>query len=236
MIQKKFFLVAIILLLIFSAPAFADQLADADSALAHKDYITAFLLFQSLAQQGNPEAQRLLARMYYLGQGVEQNEAESLKWLKLSVDQGDDMAMATLGSMYDLGKGGVQKDMTQAVKWFRAAADHGNISVLPQLSYIYFNGVVGVPQNYAEAAKWDHKIIERDDFYLDVRDAQEQLGEIYAKGEGVAQDYVQAYMWLNLASASGDKFASQSRDAVAAKMTPEQIAEAQKLAREREVK
>jgi uncharacterized protein len=44
---------------------------------------------------------------------------------------------------------------------------------------------------------------------------------------------VQAHMWLNLAaSRSGDATMVKSRDLVAAKMTPDQVAEAQRLARE----
>ena len=48
------------------------------------------------------------------------------------------------------------------------------------------------------------------------------------------QDYVQAHMWLNLAAAHDDevKLATVARDDVAAKMTPAQIAEAQRMARE----
>jgi uncharacterized protein len=39
-------------------------------------------------------------------------------------------------------------------------------------------------------------------------------------------------MWFNLAAATGSKFATEARDDIAARMTPAQIAEAQKLARE----
>ena len=46
------------------------------------------------------------------------------------------------------------------------------------------------------------------------------------------QDYVQAYMWYTLVAAQGDADAAKKRDNVAAKMTPAQIAEAQRLARE----
>ena len=62
--------------------------------------------------------------------------------------------------------------------------------------------------------------------------AQSNLGFMYANGQGVPQDYVQAHKWLNLAAAAGDQSAVKSRDLVAGKMTPAQIAEGQKLARE----
>ncbi len=55
---------------------------------------------------------------------------------------------------------------------------------------------------------------------------------MYAKGQGVPQDYVLAHMWFNLAGAQGDKKARKDRDLAASHMTPDQIAEAQRLARE----
>jgi TPR repeat protein len=54
---------------------------------------------------------------------------------------------------------------------------------------------------------------------------------MYANGEGVPQDYVQAFVWFNLAASESDK-AAQYRDLVASKMTPAQIAEAQRLVQE----
>ncbi len=67
--------------------------------------------------------------------------------------------------------------------------------------------------------------------------AQSMLGLLYGKGQGVPQDYAQAHMWYNLAASRlppGDTrdIAVKSRDNVAMRMTPAQISEAQKLARE----
>ncbi len=61
--------------------------------------------------------------------------------------------------------------------------------------------------------------------------AQHNLGVMYEKGRGVTQDYVQAHMWYNLA-ARGLLIGRVNRDLLAKQMTPAQIAEAQKLARE----
>jgi hypothetical protein len=67
--------------------------------------------------------------------------------------------------------------------------------------------------------------------------AQASLGAMYADGRSLPQDYVQAYMWFNLA-ASGASDANirgtavKARDTLGAKMTPTQIAEAQRLATE----
>ena len=62
--------------------------------------------------------------------------------------------------------------------------------------------------------------------------AQYNLGVFYDNGLGVPQDRVRAYMWLNLAAMQGRDGAATFRDLVARLMTPAQIAEAQRLARE----
>lgn len=46
------------------------------------------------------------------------------------------------------------------------------------------------------------------------------------------RDYVPAHIWYNLAAAQGDEVAAQFRDDLAEQMTRDQIAEAQRLARE----
>jgi len=63
-------------------------------------------------------------------------------------------------------------------------------------------------------------------------ESQYMLGEKYYKGDGVIKDYVEAYLWLNLAAANGHKTALKSREKLEKKMTPDQVAEGQKLSRE----
>jgi len=58
------------------------------------------------------------------------------------------------------------------------------------------------------------------------------LGQFYAKGNGVPQDYVEAYKWTNLAAEQDNLIAVRYRDELNGKMTAQQIAEAQKLAKE----
>ncbi len=63
-------------------------------------------------------------------------------------------------------------------------------------------------------------------------DAQHRLGNMYAKGEGAPHDYVLAHKWFNLAAAGGHEEARSARNIFSQLMTPEQVAEAQKLARD----
>ena len=62
--------------------------------------------------------------------------------------------------------------------------------------------------------------------------AQVAIGGQYLIGNGVLQDYTRAHMWLNFAAANGYKLGQESRDKVAKRMTSDQIAEAQRMARE----
>src|SRR5260221_4498710 len=95
---------------------------------------------------------------------------------------------------------------------------------------MYDNGK-GVPRDANEAVKWYRLAAEQE-----LAVAQNNLGLMHLNGQGVAKDVVRAYMWVNLAvlsssSVEEEKTAMNNRDAIALKMTPAQIAEAQNLTR-----
>ena len=82
-------------------------------------------------------------------------------------------------------------------------------------------------RDYATALRLIRPLAEQGD-----ANAQYNLGVFYDNGLGVPQDKVRAYMWFNLSAAQGREGAAAFRDLIARRMTPAQIAEAQKLARE----
>jgi len=63
-------------------------------------------------------------------------------------------------------------------------------------------------------------------------ESQYNLGVLHYKGQGVIQDNVVSHMWFNISASNGDEDAVKLRDSLTKLMTPEQIAEANKLARE----
>ena len=75
--------------------------------------------------------------------------------------------------------------------------------------------------------KWWRKAAEQG--YVD---AQYKLGVMYEKSYGVPHDYVRAHMWFDLAASQGHEISAKDRDIAAENMTPADIAEAQRLARE----
>ena len=143
-----------------------------------------------------------------------------------AAEQGNANSQFILGFMYESGHGGVAQDYAAAMSWYRKAAEQGHPGAQYNLCIMYAKGR-GVAQYYAAAMSWCRKAAEQGH-----DGAQSNLGAMYAQGQGVPQDYVLAHMWFNLAAAKGDADAVKNRDRVAAKMTPAQIAEAQKLARE----
>jgi TPR repeat protein len=227
--------------------AVAEPLEDATAARENGDYATALKLLRPLADQGVAEAEFNLGLMYAQGQGVQQDDAEALNWCRKAADQGDADAQVWMiygrglapryaeamkwywrGITYSNGYG-VPQDDAKAMKLYRLAADYGLAGAQYTLGMHYENGI-GVPQDYSEAVKWYRLAADQGH-----AQAQSNLGLMYAAGHGVAQDYVSAYIWLNLAAAQflNDREKTvNARDLTAAKLTPAQIAEAQKFTRE----
>jgi TPR repeat protein len=152
----------------------------------------------------------------------------------------------------------VPQDNATAQQWFKKAAVQGNLEaegrpmVLADLQTLptqaaqgdaeaqlklgdrYKNGE-GVPQDYTKARQWFEKSAAQGNAI-----AQVWLGMLYEDGQGVPQDYVQAYMWFNLAAAHTTGYEQEHavnvRDKAARRMTPAQVAEAQRLAQQCEAR
>jgi uncharacterized protein len=123
-------------------------------------------------------------------------------------------------------------DYATEFRLLRPLAEQGNAEAQTAVGDMYVGGH-GVPQDYVEAVKWFRRAAEQG-----FADAQDSLARMYVQGQGVPKDYVQGHMWFNLAASrfSGEaghiNFDAAARDNLAEKMTPAQIAEAQRLARE----
>jgi hypothetical protein len=215
-----------------SAEPMADASQEAGRAYAEGDHAKAAKLYTRLAETGDIEAQLILGSMHDLGLGVPQDYKEAARWYRLAADQGNAKAQLKLGTMYDIGLG-VPRDYKERGKWCRLAAEQGEAFAQLCLGEMYDHGK-GTPQDFKEAAKWYRLAAEQGNVF-----AQEKLGWKYFLGEGVPQDDVLAHMWLNIAASNdstpGRKIAIpqriQQRDAIARRMTAEQIDRAFELAR-----
>lgn len=113
-----------------------------------------------------------------------------------------------------------------AAEWYRKAAEQGDAEAQFNLGNAYDTGE-GVPKDLGKAIEWYRKAAEQGN-----AKAQNNMGAAYHDGEGVPKDLVRAHMWFNLAAASGEDGASDNRRKAESQMTKEQVAEAEKLARE----
>ena len=119
-------------------------------------------------------------------------------------------------------------DYIRAARELSPLAQSGNARALGLLGFLYEHGF-GEPQDYDAAADFYARgAVQGDPF------AQAMLGLMYDKGHGVPLDFVLAYKWLNLAAARTQGHEQENfarfRDAVASKMSKDEIAEGQRLA------
>ena len=170
------------------------------------------------AQSGNVEAQFILGEMYKSGSTVcrlPKDDAQAAVWLRKAAEQGDMGAQEELAFLYDNGQG-LPQDHSQADIWWRKAAEQGDAYSQYNLGIAYYRGQ-GLPQDYAQAIVWFRKAAElrqgestetpgwlRTTMEGTIADAQSALGEAYAYGKGVPQDYAQAAAWYRKAADLGD--------------------------------
>src|SRR2546430_439433 len=159
---------------------------------------------------------------------AQQNEADRkvLAEIRAGADKGDAKAQYELGRAFFSGTLGVAKDEAEAVKWFRKAAEQNVADAQFSLGVCYDNGR-GVTKDEVEAEKWWlHAAGQSED------EAQYNLGVCYDSGEGVPKDEVEAHKWWLLAAGQGNDDAKYNMTIVENKMSREQIAEGQRLARD----
>ena len=89
------------------------------------DYERAYKIWLPLANQGESGAQFWVGFLHEVGSGVNQDQAEAVKWLTLSADQGMGDAQARLCRLLMNGQG-APRDYVQAYKWASLGSDLGN--------------------------------------------------------------------------------------------------------------
>jgi uncharacterized protein len=119
-------------------------------------------------------------------------------------------------------------DYNRAARELEPLVERGNTRAFALLGFLYEHGF-GEPKAYPVAARLYAQGAVRGDVF-----GQAMLGLLYDKGYGVPEDFVLAYKWLDLAAAHAtgrqrDVYA-RYRDAVGSKMSPNEIAEGQRLA------
>jgi len=150
--------------------------------------------------------------------------AADVQTLKTQAAQGNASAQYDIGWLYAIGLG-VPKDNAMAQHWWEQAAALGDVRTQVALGVMYRD-----QQDYGQAEQWFEKAAAQGEAY-----AQLNLGGLHETGQGVQQDYVHSYMWYRLAAQGEPRYGqyiNEKLEGLQREMTPTQIAEAQKLARE----
>jgi len=180
------------------------------------------------AESGLAGAQVNLATMYLEGHGVGRDVGRAVTWYRAAAAQGDTLAAFGLAVLYDTGAEGLPPSARVAATWFERAATRGFAPAQTRLGDLYRTGR-GLPRDPRAAAIWYRRAADQDDAR-----AQTELGLLLA-GEEALADPVEAHKWLNLAASRGAHAeqrarATTLRDALAARMTEDQLLEAQRRA------
>ena len=183
-----------------------------------------FTWFKRAAEAGSAEGHYWMGVMAQRGEGTAKDIDQAIAWWRQAAEGGNARAMGILASVYARGAE-VEKDMNEAVRWARAGAAQHDMVSQSILGRAYMRGEGGLVRDMGQFLHWTQLAARQGE-----RNAQGLLGRLYLEGVGVPQDYVRAHLWLNLAASRGLSKAAKQRDEVAEKMTPQQLAEAQKLA------
>ena len=166
---------------------------------------------------------------------LQKRHQRQVELARRSAEAGDPWGQTLLGIYYQGGVG-VEKDANQALEWFTKAANQDFADAQYHLGRMYESGQ-GTPQDYGAAVAWYRKAADHASLLDGPMGSRRRLARLYLLGLGVPQDYVQADILVRIAGA--DPLAHRIHSAedagllkVEAKMTPVQIAEAQRRADE----
>ncbi len=122
--------------------------------------------------------------------------------LLAKANAGDAAAQVAVGeyyaaAAYDLHSAELAgEEYKMAAEWYLKAAGKGDLAGELHLAALYRDGGKGFPRDMAQAAGWYRRAAEQGDV-----SAQATLGLLYSIGQGVGQDFVEAFYWASLAAA-----------------------------------
>jgi uncharacterized protein len=188
--------------------------------------------YRKAAAHGDALAQYCLGYAYAQGKGVPKDFDKAVQWWRQAAEQGQVYAQNALGQFYFQGEhpGDTNHvNYPEAVKWLRKAAEQDCAPAMGTLGYMYQYGV-GVEHDWPLALQWNRRAAELGD-----ATAQDNLGQMYENGNaGLPQDNVQAFKWFLLSAKQGSGLGHH--DVIEFELhhvlTPEQTAEAQRMAAE----
>jgi hypothetical protein len=177
------------------------------------------------AEKGDPECQAKLGWFYENGySGVKEDHEQAVLWYRRAAEQGLVPAQTSLASIYENGYH-VPQDYAQAARWYERAAQAGDASAQGKIAGFYWVGK-GVLKNLVQAHMWANlaAVGEQNKY-------QDRIDAVLA-GPGTKEEKEEVIRVFRDSRVEPIKLAIRVRELIEGEMTPTQIAEAQKLARE----
>lgn len=176
--------------------------------------------FRRSAELGFSPAQVVLGYFYDTGNGVTADPAEALKWYRKAGQQDDPLAEWLAGRIIYAGSV-PPRDLTEARSWLEKSSSHGD----PFAKYLL--GKIAMERgDYVLSAK-----SFRDAAQQGLPQAQQELSQLLAAGEGVPQDYFEAYVWLLMSSDAGLRDSATQLQALESDLSGAQVEQAKTKAR-----
>jgi hypothetical protein len=120
----RYFMIIVLLSFSLLPASYAGAVDQAISVYDSGNYLSARRIFKTIAQQGDPVAQRYLALMFDKGQGGVQDYGKAVEWYEKAAKQNDSPAQYFLGVKYLNGQG-VALNEKLAYAWFAIALNNG---------------------------------------------------------------------------------------------------------------
>lgn len=177
-----------------------------------------------LAERGDPKMQARVANAYLEGEDAPKDIDKAVYWLKKASAQGHSESSFQLAYIYSGYVAPGYKDSQMMVLHLQTAAEQGEGMAQSMLANMYAAGMNGLPKSLEKAVYWFRLACSNDDamgFF--------GMGMLYAKGEGVDQDFIQAHRFLSRSEQLGYEEAAPFRDQLEQLMTEAQLAEARRL-------
>ena len=97
--------------------AFAENMGDSFSAAENGDFNKAVGIWESMAKNGDAQAQFNLGLMYHGGLGIKRDEKEAVRWYQKAAEGGYTEAQVYLVVGYQEGWFGLPQDNNKAYYW-----------------------------------------------------------------------------------------------------------------------
>ncbi|ABK42731.1 Sel1 domain protein repeat-containing protein [Magnetococcus marinus MC-1] len=172
------------------------------------------------AQDGDHEAQYRWGLILAEGKGVPQDLNGAYSWFYTSATAGHAAAQFHLANMYLTGKGTEQDDQA-AFDWFQKSARQGHPLSQYNLGLMYFKQR-GPDQDKDAPLKWFTRAANQN-FPL----AQFNLGVMYFQQNRAPINYVESFMWLDLAARNGMDEAEKLRTILGRRLSDDELVQAE---------